>query len=259
MYVHGAVKTTPLGRIAARRLVKQKIPALERREDLAKGTPKLAVLRAAYESEVGYVDDVYARIFELLDIDENALVVAAVDHGEEFRDHDSLGHRNTLYAELVRVPLIIAWPGKIPAGEVVDEPVSIVDLYPTLVDLLDLSPPAGPDARPGVSLWRDTVFAAPAKRPLYSSVWHRNRYIHSVAEGRWRLILDERDEQVELYDEEADPADTRDLASTEPATAERLRAALTSGLNQMELQAAPSQIDVPPDLEEQLRNMGYVE
>ena len=243
----------------ARRLVKQKIRALERREDLAAGAPKLAVLHAAYESEVGYVDDVYASIFELLDIDEDALVVATVDHGEEFRDHDGLGHRNTLYTELVRVPLIISWPGKVPAGEVVHEPVSIVDIFPTLVDLLDLSPPAGAGARAGVSLWRDSGFLAPAKRPLYSSVWHKNRYIHSIAEGRWRLILDEGDEQVELYDEEADPGDTRDLAATESETAERLRGQLLRGLEQMELHAAPSEIEVPPELEEQLRNMGYVE
>jgi len=243
----------------ARQLVKQKIKALDGRRDLAAGTPKLAVMRAAYDSEVGYVDDVYPRIFEILEVADGALVVATVDHGEEFRDHGGLGHRQSLYTELVRVPLIISWPGRIPPGEVVSEPVSLVDLYPTLVDLLDFPPSRGQDVRPGVSLWRDPVFVAPAKRPIYVSVFHRKRYIHSLAEGHLRVIWDEGDDGVELYDEEDDPLDTRDLSSDEAKTAERLRQELVRGLSKMEVYAPPPEIAIPPDLAEQLRNMGYVE
>lgn len=100
-----------------------------------------------YDGEIRYTDDWLARLFTLLaenGIDaSNTLFVYTADHGEEFQDPhpgDSGGwyHGRTLYEELLHVPLVLSVPGGRFAGRVVEEPVGLIDLAPTILDLLDI-------------------------------------------------------------------------------------------------------------------------
>jgi len=99
-----------------------------------------------YDQNMAYLDD---QISDLIaDLGEDATVVLFSDHGEEFWDHDGFEHGHTLYDELLRVPFIVKHPG-LPASRV-EAPVSLLDVTPTLLDLLDIE--ADPATLQGLSL-----------------------------------------------------------------------------------------------------------
>ncbi len=97
---------------------------------------------ALYDGEIRFTDDTIATILGELEsrgrLDDTVVVITA-DHGDEFLDHGSKGHRHTLYEELVRIPLILWRPGMIDAGRR-EEVVRIVDVAPTLLELAGLEP-----------------------------------------------------------------------------------------------------------------------
>ena len=66
---------------------------------------------ARYESSLGYADSHIRELYQTLGWDKNTLLIVVADHGEEFDDHGQRGHPNQLYAELLRVPLLVHWPG----------------------------------------------------------------------------------------------------------------------------------------------------
>jgi len=131
-----------------------------------RGADAHAASRAAYDSEIGWVDEHIRRAFELLRVDDATLVVFAADHGEEFGDHGGTSHRFKLYEELTRVPFFLRVPDLPPRRVTV--PVSLVDLRPTLRALLGL-PPSEQDS--GVDLTPVMAAAgnAPAERALFAS------------------------------------------------------------------------------------------
>jgi arylsulfatase A-like enzyme len=108
----------------------------------------LSHLRALYAAELATTDAEIGRALDALEargLAANTLVVVTADHGDEFFEHDGIGHRSTLYEELVRVPLILRLPGRLPAGARIDALVSLVDLAATVLELIDptLAAPAG--------------------------------------------------------------------------------------------------------------------
>jgi arylsulfatase A-like enzyme len=236
-------------------------PELLARDDLGPGSPGARALRAAYLSEVGHADRALAETLELAGASDETLVVVTADHGEELREHGRLGHRSSLYSELVRVPLVVAWPARLPRGRVVEAPVSLVDLYPTLLELTGrASAPAAGQPLSGRSLVGRDGLAAEPGRPLHASVWFDGRFIRSVAVGAERLILDEGNGRVELYDEVAHPGDRDDLARTRPDVVARLRREIDRHVREALPRAKlPPPVTMSAEQVEQLRRLGYVE
>lgn len=114
-------------------------------------------LMALCAGEVAWVDQhverVLARLAQLGQ-ESRTLVVVVSDHGDEFFEHGGIGHRRNLYEELTRIPLLLRLPGKLPAGGVVNGRVSLTDVYPTVLDLLDLPSPLPVTGRTMVPLVR---------------------------------------------------------------------------------------------------------
>ena len=99
------------------------------------------ILHYTYGAGVRYVDEALGYLIDALrnsGMWDQMLVVVTSDHGEEFLEHGSLGH-TTLYDEVVRVPLLIKWPGGDRGGVVNRAPCSAVDLAPTLLEFAGLS------------------------------------------------------------------------------------------------------------------------
>jgi hypothetical protein len=174
---------------------------------------------AAYNSELSYVDAQLQLLFADLyasGAQKNTIVVLMGDHGEAFGEHGHRFHATSLYEEQVRVPLIIHVPGL--AAMQVPEPVSIMDIFPTLLDLLDI-----PDnkTREGNSLVPTLMGAARppgyACAELFASQ-HTSQGAKRmiVAEG-FKLIVDEDLGTTELYDLRQDPAELTNLSSKDPA------------------------------------------
>jgi arylsulfatase A-like enzyme len=91
----------------------------------------------AYDGAINYVDDHIQELLQNLrqrGLDRNTLVVITSDHGEGFGEHGLMAHGNSLYRELIHVPLILLEPGKIPAGRRINAPVSLTSLPATLLE-----------------------------------------------------------------------------------------------------------------------------
>lgn len=100
-------------------------------------------LQALYDSEINYVDERVGRLLAMLpkEAQEQALIVLTSDHGEGFLEHGLLEHSHSLYEEVTRVPLIMRFPSYVQVkNSVVTEPVSIIDIMPTLLSFLGQRP-----------------------------------------------------------------------------------------------------------------------
>lgn len=120
-------------------------------------------VRALYDGEVAYADHHFGRLLAELDRSRSQpapLLIVTADHGEEFLEHGKLDHGQTLYEEVVRVPLLILWPGRI-APRTLDTPVSLVDLFPTVLSLVGIDPPrtAGASLHPALLQQKPPVSA----------------------------------------------------------------------------------------------------
>ena len=101
-----------------------------------------ALLESLYDGEVATVDEELRLLFDELErrgFLQNAIVIITADHGEEFWEHGNLSHGTTLYNESVHVPLIVQAPGAV-AGRRIEENVSLVDVAPTVLDLVGFPP-----------------------------------------------------------------------------------------------------------------------
>jgi arylsulfatase A-like enzyme len=104
--------------------------------------PELSYLERLYDGAVAGLDAELVRLFRRLrqrGLLDHTIVVLTADHGEEFDEHGGMQHGTALYEETVHVPLMMAGPG-LPAGQVVTDEVSLVDVAPTLLALLGLPP-----------------------------------------------------------------------------------------------------------------------
>lgn len=103
-------------------------------------------LKALYDGELRWTDSNVGRLLDVLERSgalDDTIVVLTSDHGDEFFEHGQLKHRDTLFEEVVRIPLIVSWPAGVPSGRSVDGLASITDVAPTLLELCGLPRPAG--------------------------------------------------------------------------------------------------------------------
>jgi arylsulfatase A-like enzyme len=218
-------------------------------------------MQAGYDAEVRYADTAVGDLIDGLRARgelSDAVLVFTADHGEEFREHGLLAHGPHLYEETVAVPLLFAGFGRhaLPAG-VRKEPVSLIDVLPTLVSVAGLPEPPYP--LPGHSLLAppvaETLFAQTmiGSEPGIDGVCEKL----SITEEGWKLVRTDATSRFELYDLAADPRELHDLAAEQP---ER-REALAKKLEQWRSMTAARSPDnlVAPDAEvmQRLHELGY--
>jgi arylsulfatase A-like enzyme len=171
-----------------------------------KTPPERKYVEDRYDNNIAYIHDELERVFSSLR-DEDIVVIFS-DHGEEFWDHTGFEHGHTLFDELLRIPLVIRAPGLTPRR--VEEPVSLLDLTPTVLALLGL-PVEGLDGTSLVAVARGDAGAPAALasrdlgfgRPLYGGEqWGalHKQMKYTTTEGR-----------EALYDLDSDPAESENL------------------------------------------------
>lgn len=218
-------------------------------------------VRSLYADEVSYVDREIGRLLEGLSargLLDNTLFVFTSDHGEGLGDHGLMGHISQLYDTLLEVPLMLTWPGRLPAGRVVDEPVALVDVFPTIVELVGAPGPADPSGRSLVAAMRG---AALRPNPLLAET-HRPqapRDLRAIALGGFKYIRSSTEDGgvEELYDLNRDPAELTDLAASRLGKLGELRVALDRAVAEM-VAVDAVEAELSEDEEAQLRALGYV-
>jgi len=230
----------------------------------------LEYLRALYDAEIRFLDVELERLLAPLAPapgSPGTLVVVTSDHGEEFKEHGGLSHARHLHEELLRVPLIVWWPGRIAAGTVVSAPAQSVDVLPTLLELAGLEVPDGLAGRSR----REELLGAPAgggsdpetppppAAPVFAQIKDSRWALSADVAGSRFKYVSRDDVPHRLFDLSADPGERRDLLHERPeVVAELRRLAATMGVDappEVPLIAEP----VAPEVRERLREIGYVE
>jgi len=170
----------------------------------------------SYEATIAQLDAEVARLIDTLRARgqaERTMIIVTSDHGEQFGEHGLLQHGNSMYRQLLQVPLVIVLPGKVPAETRVSAPVTLTDLPATILDLAGLD---AAHALPGRSLratWDSSVAAIPPTR-IYSEIRRPSRWIQSMVADGHHLTRNSKGE-TQLFDFENDPLEERDLIGNE--------------------------------------------
>lgn len=214
-----------------------------------------------YSSNIEYLDRFVGNVIEALKAAgqyDNTAIALVSDHGEEFYEHKGWWHGTTLYDEESRVPIIVKLPNNAKAGTRVKTPAQLLDVAPTLTSAAGVPVP---DAWQGRDLFSDK----PAPAALFQEEDHEGNMLHSIRTDRWKLILANEGNPrglapVELYDMQADPRETTNVASQNAAIVEQLRADLET----LKTMAASGAVTgetgaIDNASRERLRALGYVE
>lgn len=181
-----------------------------------------------YDGSLAYLDNELGSLFDRLKVmglQDNTLIIVTSDHGESFGNHGLYGHGNSLYADLIHVPLIIRYPRKVPAGLRVSEAVSLRAIPASVIDLLGLDSQSPFPGTPLSVHWSGKLsstsertslaFAESLKGIVRNPAYPlgRRSIAKSISSSKWHLILYEEG-KVELFQLDRDVTELNNLADT---------------------------------------------
>ncbi len=236
-----------------------------------------AVLSSAYDDEVRFADHYAGRTLDLLrahGVLDDTVVIVTSDHGEELGDRgveirswrSAKGrlHGHSLYGELLRVPLLIRYPPRVPPGRV-ETLARQIDLVPTVLDLAAIDPGSAGARFEGVSLvgamtGREEIEESEEPRLAFSERNLFGSQKRSVRDERHKLIVDLDSGDIELYDLADDPGERLDLAAERHDETRRLLGLLDAWAARMGPVVPPQPYPLPQTREdvERLRALGYI-
>lgn len=172
--------------------------------------PLIDLARTAYESELRYLDSQIGAFLDSLEAGgllDRTVVVLLSDHGEGFAEHGLVGHNNSLYQELLHIPLYIRFPGDRWGGTEISTVVQTVDILPTLLDHAGIEHPDDIDGRSLLSLCDGSKSSnTPAFSEFFTS--------YAVTHWPYKLVVSRRGDGVSLFDLVKDPGEQTDIYST---------------------------------------------
>lgn len=235
--------------------------AVERRE-IGFSQDDLRYAVARYDGGIRHVDHWIGSFLARLEqrgLLDTSVVIITSDHGEEFLEHGGFQHKKIFRHPNLHVPLIIHAPGRAP--RTVEDPVELIDLVPTVLDLLGLPQHPGTmgrslakvvDGGPDDALAGHLAFA---ESSLPGNGWR------SVVSRQYQLLHDVIGGQTRLYDLEADPTEQHDVAAEHPEIVQQMMGVLQQRLAENARRnpgAAGQQRPIDEETRRQLRALGYV-
>jgi arylsulfatase A-like enzyme len=209
----------------------------------ARITNNSGAFEPVYAGVIETLDDTVGRLLTKLDelkLAEKTIVVFTSDNGGLHvpeLTHPRVTHntpyragKGYVYEGGLRIPLIIRWPGHIPAGKIVNEPVINTDWVPTLLELANQSIPAGLD---GISFAAGLINGKEIPKRCF--FWHFPHYNNqggrpsgAVRDGDWLLVEFYDEEKVELYNLRSDIGEKQDMAAQHPEQVKKMQTALAA-------------------------------
>lgn len=216
----------------------------------------LKQLLALYDGEIRWTDSHLGLLFEVLEklkLDDKTIIIIVGDHGEEFFEHGEKGHRNNLYNETIHVPLIFKIPG-IKKPRTIEAVVSIVDILPTVLDILEIENPTLMEGRSLKSL----IYGQ--EKEAHESVFSElDDYLISMIKGSWKIIHNSESHEFELYNIKDDPLEIHNVFNRQSTQAYELMKELISWqkIKEKTKMIAPKVIQDEKTLK-QLKSLGYI-
>ncbi len=220
----------------------------------------------AYTAEIEYWDHWLGEVIATLKTEklwDSSIIVFWSDHGEEFWEHRGELHGHSLYNELLHVPLLIHLPGQIESKRI-KQPVTLLDVMPTLLELYDLK---GPDGLRGRSLVPVLKEGRGDLEPL--EAYLEGCFLGDVRKGlltnRYKLIYNVPKDSFSLYDQRSDPGEQHNiygtpLAPDTRATEHKLLEWTDLSLAMMNEYVRTTRVKEPsPGIRERLKDLGYIQ
>jgi arylsulfatase A-like enzyme len=237
------------------------------------GEREFELLRCLYDAEINYLDHCLGEIFACLremGVLDQTLIIITADHGENLGEHQLMDHQYCVYDTLLRIPLIIRYPGIWEKGKESTDLVQTIDIVPTICDLLNLKKDDFAGQVQGISL------LSPEKRDVaVSEYWYpwlrpfkkypdfdTSRFEISytaIRKGEHKLIRTS-DGRVELYHLKDDPGEGNNLIEKAPEKVKELEVLLDRWLKDNHLPTLPGKTEegFDQDIKEQLEGLGYL-
>jgi len=247
--------------------------------DLDLSERDLGLLRALYRGEITYFDEQLAALRTALQAAgewEDTLLVVTADHGENVGDHGMMDHQYCLYDTLVRVPLVLHG-GAFTGGSDLTDLVSLLDLPPTLLDAAGIDAPEARERFHGTSFHPDadvparefvvSEYVAPQpsmaalERNLGRVPDHLRTYDRSLRAIRTddHKLVRGSDGTERLYDLDADPGETSDVADARPDRVADLTDALDDWLDSVDAAGDRESVSIGAERKARLEQLGYLQ
>jgi len=251
-------------------------------EDLEKAGPIdpekfMTATKAWYDASIRAMDVEIERLVQRLrelGLADDTLIGFVADHGEEFLEHGQSWHGHSVYGEMINVPMLVRWPGVVPAGKVIQETTQSIDLMPTLIELAQLPIPEQAQGRSLVPLLAAST--SPSEfgwrgGPVFSELKNADEFedfvpdAYTVIYEGWKLVWnvtvrDERPE-FELFDHREDPLNLTNLADSNPEKVAELKRLIEGWRTNAEAARITDEgleESLSPEEVEELRALGYL-
>jgi arylsulfatase A-like enzyme len=227
---------------------------------------ELEHLVALYDGEVAFADQML-ETFQLLlqerGLLEKALFLVTADHGEEFMEHNRLGHGGDVVSQLLRVPLILWGSDYVASGSKITHNVQLLDVMPTLLEIfgIEVDAPLQGDSLVPLMAGDGRRSAAFEDRPIFAATHMSEPPKFSLTRESWKLNVYPRQSQLSLFDLASDPGEQVNLARRYPGTVRRMLRSLLELHGQLpayEGQGA-TRHEISQEQIDRLRALGYLQ
>lgn len=222
-------------------------------------TPERHALPQFYRGEVEFVDREIGRLIDKLrsaGIWQDSLVVLVADHGEGLGTAGRFAHVEHLYDDTLRVPLILVSPGRLAPNAVVPTSVRLIDVMPTVLEMLGVNPPQGMTGETLMPLIRESGADRPLLAMTFGPQARRDRRA-LVADG-FKYIWTTEDDGRELFDLADDPHELVNLVDRDPVRASAMHERLLRELADTEGDGVAASAELSQEEIEGLEALGYV-
>jgi arylsulfatase A-like enzyme len=220
-------------------------------------------MRAAYDSEIAYVDHHFGNFTDQLaeaGLLDDTLLVMTADHAEFLGEYLTRGHPYLLLSHVLRIPLIIRYPALVEPA-VIDEVVSNVDIFPTVLELMGYGDMVG-GAVQGIDLLNDPTLQ---DRYILGEALDADQNCYTLFNGTHKLVFNDNDELLEkfphellLFNMEDDPRETRDLYAEQPELGQEMLEKLQARVEAIKRESQ-EEIEINEVTTSFLEALGYLE
>jgi arylsulfatase A-like enzyme len=222
--------------------------------------------RAKYLSEIGYLDKYIGKLYELMGAQSNTIFVIVSDHGEEFWDHGKVGHKSGLHRELTNALTMFHAPslGLKPASVGVN--ISLIDVLPTLLDLIGFRKVPGMEGLSLVPILKSDSQSAKLKEQLDGRTIFAHRMLRNPQTQFWAAInrhwnmIKLPEGKTVLFDHRKDLPEKRDVFSDNPDITDALTSKLEHFKNHgSRVNTETTPVNIDKELLNELKSLGYVD
>lgn len=210
-----------------------------------------------YDGEIAYTDDQIGKLlkkFEENQLLNNSIILFTSDHGEEFLEHSGFGHGKTLYNEVIKVLFLLYTPNILPNGKI-NQPVEVVDIMPTLLDIMGIEIHEEISGKSIVQFLKtneksSSVQYAQMRPFLKSEEWIRAFYLE-----HYKLIISKN--KKELYKLDTDPKEKNNIAEQKPELLFKIQNEMENFEQNLTKRKISPKIAPSQKTREILRSLGY--